>query len=183
MIIIVKMVERLVLSSFDLLDVRYERLLLIIEEQICIWVLQRIGVCIWCFGVTTRKITSQEQRNGSHLWMPCCWGCNVAIMLSDRMRGKVHTSSEDSVDTRIVWVRFQGPVCPIFFVVVYIPHKYRTSSSMTTDTLQQLIIDPLKNVAKNDRIIVITGDFNCQLRRNVEGCTGRWSMSKRNEEK
>ena len=38
----------------------------------------------------------------------------------------------------------------------------------------------LKYVHKNDCVIV-AGDFNCQLRRNVQGFTGPWSMTNKNE--
>ena len=47
----------------------------------------------------------------------------VAIMLSPRMKGKIYRSG--CVGSRIAWVRIKGPICPIFYVVVYIPHKYR----------------------------------------------------------
>ena len=41
----------------------------------------------------------------------------VAILLSARMRGKIHRSG--FIGTRIAWVRLQGPICPIFFVVLF----------------------------------------------------------------
>ena len=33
-----------------------------------------------------------------------------------------------------------------------------------------------------DDCIVVAGDLNCQLRRNVPGCTGQWAMTSRQEE-
>ena len=101
----------------------------------------------------------------------------VAILLSKRM--KRHIDKSVFVGTRIAWVRLRGPVCPIFFVVSYIPHKYR-NTPQTTDTLTQLH-ELLKTVPKNDCLIVCD-DFNCQLKRNVPGCTGQWSMTKRHEQ-
>ena len=57
----------------------------------------------------------------------------VAIMLSDRMADKV--IDQGHVGTRIVWVRIAGPICNIFFITVYVPHKGRTSKPTATDTL------------------------------------------------
>ena len=101
----------------------------------------------------------------------------VAIMLAPRM--VQHYRDSGHVGTRIAWVRFAGPVCNIFLVAVYIPHKYRTEPS-AQDTIVQLDA-LLDSVNKNDCIIV-TDDFNCQLKHNVENCTGKWSMTSRDEE-
>ena len=74
----------------------------------------------------------------------------VAIMFSKRM--KRHIEKSGHVGTRIVWVRIKGPICPIFFVAVYIPHKYRTAPT-ATETLAQL--DALiKTVPKNDLSLI-----------------------------
>lgn len=81
---------------------------------------------------------------------------------------------------RIAWVRLKGPICPIFFIVVYIPHKFRDVTPQAADTINELAA-LLKTIPKND-CVVITGDFNCQLRRNVPGCTGKWCMTKKNEQ-
>ena len=75
----------------------------------------------------------------------------VAIMLSNRMANKVISSGH--VGTRIAWVRIAGPVCNIFFVVVYIPHKGRTTKPMTKDTIQQLK-ELLQTVSRSDCIIL-----------------------------
>ena len=103
----------------------------------------------------------------------------VAILLSKRMRR--HIDKAGHVGTRIAWVRLRGPICPIFFIVVYVPHKYRTKAPQAADTLAQL--DALiKTVPKND-CLVVCGDFNCQLKRNVPGLTGKWSMTQKHETK
>ena len=93
----------------------------------------------------------------------------VAIMMSPRMADKV--LDEGHVGTRIVWVRLKGPICNIFYVVCYIPHKGRSQKPLASDTIAQLE-ELLKTVRKSD-CIILSGDFNCQLQRNVEGCTGK----------
>ena len=75
-------------------------------------------------------------------------------------------------------MRLRGPICPIFFVVVYVPHKYRAipQAGYTLAELEAL----LKTVPKND-CVVVCGDFNCQLKRNVAGLTDKWSMTQKFE--
>ena len=102
----------------------------------------------------------------------------VAIMLSNRMADKL--LDEGHVGTRIAWVRLKGPVCNIFFIVVYVPHKGRTSAPYAEDTILQL--KKLLHTVRKSECVVLAGDFNCQLRRNVPGCTGQWSMTKRPEQ-
>ena len=96
-------------------------------------------------------------------------------MLSNRMTNKVINSGH--VGTRIAWVRIAGPVCNIFYVVVYIPHKGRTTKPMTKDTILQLK-ELLRTVSRSD-CIILGGDFNCHLPRNVKGCTGKWCMTQK----
>ena len=102
----------------------------------------------------------------------------VAILLSKRFADKV--LAKGSVGSRIVWVRIDGPVCPLFVVCVYVPHKYRTSTPVAQDVIQQIdnLLTNCKNIKPND-CIVLLGDFNCELQRNVQGCTGRWFMNRR----
>ena len=45
----------------------------------------------------------------------------VSIMLSARMTDKV--IDQGHVGSRIEWVRIAVPVCNIFFITVYVPHK------------------------------------------------------------
>ena len=83
----------------------------------------------------------------SECWVPSAQGevdgqgkyldpaAGVTIMLSKRMRN--HIDKTGHVGTRIAWVRIRGPICLLFFVAVYIPHKYR-SSPTATETLAQL---------------------------------------------
>ena len=57
------------------------------------------------------------------------------------------------------WVRFHGLICPIFFTVVYVPHKYHTKVPFTNDVIDRLEI-LLKGVNKGD----------CQLMRSEPDC-------------
>ena len=98
----------------------------------------------------------------------------VAIMLSPKMANKVIGSGH--VGTRIAWVRIKGPVCNLMYVVTYVPHKGRTEAPKAEDTIQQLT--QLLRTARKSECVVIAGDLNCQLQRNVQGCTGQWSMTK-----
>ena len=86
--------------------------------------------------------------------------------------------------TRISWVRIAGPVCNIFYVVVHTytsqKEEAKTGGKGHNDTIMQLK-KLLRTVCKSD-CIVLVGDFNCQLQRNVKGCTGLWCMAKRPNE-
>ena len=97
----------------------------------------------------------------------------VAIMLSPRMAAKILDSGH--VGTRIAWVRLKGPICNLFYIVVYIPHKGRTVAPQAEDTIAQLN-QLLQSVSKSE-CVIIGGDFNYQLQRSVQGCTGKWCMT------
>ena len=102
----------------------------------------------------------------------------VGILLSRRFAKLV--LAKGHIGSRIVWVRLKGPVCPLLVVLVYVPHKYRKSTPRASDTLAQ--IDKLlsdSEIIKPNDCIVLMGDFNCELQRNVKGCTGRWLMNQR----
>ena len=73
----------------------------------------------------------------------------VAIMLSARMADKV--LDEGHVGTRIAWVKIKGPVCNIFYIVVYIPHKGRTVTPQAQDTIGQLrkLLQTIRNTYSN----------------------------------
>ena len=95
-------------------------------------------------------------------------------MLSPRMAAK--TLDSGHVGTRIVWARIKGPICNIFYIVVYIPHKGRTVAPKAEDTIAQLT--KLLQTVRKSECVIIGGDFNCQLQRSVQGCTGKWCMTK-----
>ena len=65
--------------------------------------------------ITSALIEKNEQGKCADL------AAGEVIMISPRMRTKIHSS--DHVSTIIAWVRLHGPICTIFFIVVYIPHK------------------------------------------------------------
>ena len=75
----------------------------------------------------------------------------VVILLSSRMADKV--LEQGYVGTRIAWVRLKGPVCNLFYIVVYIPHKGRTAEPRAEDTIRQLE-ELLRTVRKSDCIIL-----------------------------
>ena len=64
-------------------------------------------------------------------------------------------------------------------VCVYIPHKYKHTSPNSEDVIVQLenLLANCRKLKPNDCIIVM-GDFNCELQRNVQGCTGKWLMNR-----
>ena len=101
----------------------------------------------------------------------------VTIMLSSRMTDKI--IDQGHVGTHIAWVRISGPVCNIFYIVVYIPHKGRTNKPYAKDTISQ--IKKLLTTVKKSDCVILAGDFNCQLQCNVQGCTGKWSMTERDD--
>ena len=98
----------------------------------------------------------------------------VAILLSPRMADRL--LDQGNVGARIVYARLQGPVCNLFVIVTYIPHRGRTRAPYAQDTIKQLQT-LLQSVNKTDCIIMM-GDFNCELQRNVENCTGKWCMTR-----
>ena len=101
----------------------------------------------------------------------------VAILLSPRMADRILESG--CVGARIAYVRLEGPVCNLFVVVPYIPHRGRKKAPYVRDTIVQLR-ELLKSVSKTD-CIVMMGDLNCELQCNVENCTGQWCMTQRKD--
>ena len=72
-----------------------------------------------------------------------------------------------------------GPVCNLFIIVTYIPHRGRTKTPFTQDTIGK-VKELMKTIKKGDCTIWM-GDLNCELQRNVQGCTGKWSMTKKKD--
>ena len=102
----------------------------------------------------------------------------VGILLSDRFADNILAQGAEG--SRIVWVRVKGPVCPLFIICVYIPHKYKTTTPSAEDVLKRLdaLLRDCAKIKKTDCVILM-GDFNCELQRNVQGCTGQWFMNRR----
>ena len=80
----------------------------------------------------------------------------VAIMLSPRMTEKILDTGH--VGTQIAWVRLKGPVCNIFYIVVYVPHKGRAVVPRAEDTIVQLT-KLLQTVKKSECVICFWGRF------------------------
>ena len=102
----------------------------------------------------------------------------VGIMLSQRFAKKI--LAKGAVGSRIVWVRLDGPVCPLFVVCAYVPHKFKKTAPVAQGVINQIdeLLTNCKHLKSTDCVILL-GDFNCELQRNVKGCTGRWLMNKR----
>ena len=102
----------------------------------------------------------------------------VGILLSKQFSSRI--LAKGAIGARIVWVRLDGPVCPLFVICAYIPHKYKKTKPCAEDTILQLeeLLANCKKLKPTDCVILM-GDFNCELQRNVPGCTGKWLMNKR----
>ena len=86
------------------------------------------------FIVSKPKTIEQGERQGE-IRYPEDKETGVGILLSDRLEKKV--TSFGSEGERICWVRIRGPVCHLFVVVIYLPHRGRTTPAQD-DTLADL---------------------------------------------
>ena len=79
-------------------------------------------------------------------------------------------------------MRLEGPVCNLFIVAVYLPHKGRTCPNQD-DTIVD-INEALQQADAGD-CIVLLGDLNEQLGPNIQGRTGKWTggQSSKNADK
>ena len=93
----------------------------------------------------------------------------VGILLSPATQTKVESFGSEG--ERVCWVRLAGPMCPLFVIAVYLPHRGRVSPSQD-DTLHDLEA-VLRTVPQGDCICIL-GDFNEQLRGNVADRTGKF---------
>ena len=93
----------------------------------------------------------------------------VGILLSPRAQRKL--MSFGSEGERVCWTRLKGPVCNLFIIAVYLPHRGRIQPCQD-DTLRDLE-KVLTRVPKRD-CICIMGDLNEQLEGGVNGRTGKW---------
>lgn len=62
-------------------------------------------------------------------------------------------------------------------------HIYRTNIEKNHRSRKQDVVAQLEELLRavpHGDCIVLCGDFNCQLRRNVPGCTDKWVMTKHN---
>ena len=94
----------------------------------------------------------------------------VGIILSPAAEQKVLTFG--STSERVCYVRLAGPVCNLFIVATYMPHRGRVSPDQD-DTIKD-IHEALQKAPTQDCIILL-GDLNEQLGVNIKNRTGRWA--------
>ena len=104
----------------------------------------------------------------------------VGTILSPAAEQKV--LSFGSFGERVCYVRLEGPVCNLFIVATYLPHRGRTCPNQD-DTITD-IHEALQQAPAGD-CIVLLGDLNEQLGPNIQGRTGRWAggQSSKNADK
>ena len=92
------------------------------------------------FIVSKPELIKNGPRKGQKRF-PNDRAAGVGILLSNRMSKKVH--SFGSKGERVCWVRLQGPVCNLFVVAVYLPHRGRVAPTQeqTIDDLQSVLAD------------------------------------------
>ena len=96
----------------------------------------------------------------------------VALTLSNRVSALVVESGY--MGSRIVWVKLGGLLVDLVVVGVYIPHKFRKREPFQESTLKQLQLF-LQSLPKRSAVMVL-GDFNAKLKRDVKGLTGKYCM-------
>ena len=94
----------------------------------------------------------------------------VGIMLSPRIQAKVHSFGPEG--EWVYWVRLKGPVCDLFVVAIYMPHRGRVSpdQNQTLEDIRKVLAD----IPARDCICLL-GDFNEQLQSDLDGVTGSWT--------
>ena len=83
----------------------------------------------------------------------------VAILLSKRFANKI--LAQGAVGSRIVWVRISGPVCPLFVVCVYVPHKFKKTTPVAQDVINQIddLLTNCKSLKPQDCVASFTWRF------------------------
>ena len=95
----------------------------------------------------------------------------VGIILSQRAKKKLLTFGTHG--ERICWVRIKGPICNLFIIAIYLPHRGRVQPSQE-DTLKDLEYVLSNKVPQGDCVCVL-GDLNEQLEADVKGRTGKYT--------
>ena len=100
----------------------------------------------------------------------------VAITINQRISKYIISSG--SIGSRITYVRLRGNACNILIVGVYIPQRSRK------DPDQKEIYGQLESflmrTGRRDCIILM-GDFNSRLSRNIDHRVGKWSIHSRTD--
>ena len=94
----------------------------------------------------------------------------VGLLFSDRIVSRV--TSFGSEGERICWARIKGPVCHLFVIAVYLPHRGHTMPSQD-DTLNDLH-KVLSEVPEHDCVCIL-GDLNEQVEANIQGHTDSYT--------
>ena len=102
----------------------------------------------------------------------------VGIALSNKAASLCYDSGH--IGARIVWVKLRGFTCDMCVVGVYIPHRFRKRAPFQTDTLQEL--REFLHTIPSSMQVVVAGDFNAKLARNMEGIVGKYAMHPRCDE-
>ena len=124
--------------------------------------------------ITSKPIILTTGPNKGKMRFPEDRAAGVGILLSKTAQQKVKAFG--SQGERVCWVRMSGPVCNLFIIAVYLPHRARTMPSQD-DTLQDLR-QVLAKVPAGD-CICLMGDFNEQLEGNVPSRTGKWTAGEK----
>ena len=98
----------------------------------------------------------------------------AGVSLHLKMSVAKYIMSSGQIGSRIVYCRLRGVSCNITVVGVYIPQKNRKNPDQKCiyDKLETL----LQAISKQRDCIILMGDFNSRLKRNITGFTGRWSI-------
>ena len=110
-----------------------------------------------------------DKRTGKQRY-PKDKAAGVGIMLSPAAEQKVLTFG--STGERVCYVRLEGPICNLFIVSTYLPHRDRVCPSQD-DTIKD-IHEALKKAPPQD-CIVLLGDMNEQLGANIQNRIGKWT--------
>ena len=103
----------------------------------------------------------------------------VALLLNEKVTNCV--MYKGCIGSRIVYARVRAHPCNLLIIAVYLPHAGRKQKPFPADTLSEL--SHLLNKVNSHDCVILLGDLNCKLARNVKKLTGRWSVhSKSNPE-
>ena len=120
------------------------------------------------FTTSSPKLQTESPDKGK-IRFPTDRAAGVGILLSSAAQRKLMCFGSEG--ERICWVRLKGPVCNLFVVAVYLPHRGRVQPCQD-DTLADLEI-VLAKVPKGD-CVCLMGDFNEQLEGGITVRTGKW---------
>ena len=94
----------------------------------------------------------------------------VAILLSDTAEKQVESFGSEG--ERVCWVRLRGPICHLFIIGVYMPHRARTTPKQG-DTMHDL--EKVLSCVPQGDCICVAGDFNEQLPACTAGRTDEYA--------